>query len=151
LWSGLKARFRRLHRWLGYAYVTGIGISATSSFYLTFHTKADFGLSLFVLAIAWWASIGMALVAVKNRRIDAHREWMIRSYIVTFSFASFRYLVGLPVFAGLGAGREASVLWLSWVVPMMAFELYNQWRRVVPLKRRAAPMAQPEAARHAWL
>ncbi len=151
LWSGLRARFRRLHRWTGYAYVSAIAVAASSSFFLTFHTTPDFGLALFILAIAWWVTIVMALVAVWNRRIDAHQEWMIRSYIVTFSFVSYRFLVGLSMFSGLGAGRHATVLWISWVVPMAMFELFLQWERVRPLKRRAASAAVEGQATHAWL
>jgi uncharacterized membrane protein len=151
LWSGLRARFRRLHRVVGYAYVTGIAVSASSSFYLAFFTTPDFGLALFILAVVWWVSIVMALVAARNRRIDAHREWMIRSYIVTFSFVSYRALVSLSVFQGLGAGRHATVLWISWVLPMMLFELLLQWDRVSPRKHRLARPARTEAAEHAWL
>jgi uncharacterized membrane protein len=139
LWSGLRRRFRRLHRWTGYAYISGVAVSASSSFYLAFHARADFGLSLFILAIVWWASIAMALMAVRNKRLAAHQEWMIRSYIVTFSFVSYRFLVGLSMFRFLGPSRPAMVLWISWVVPMMLFELFMQWDRVRPLKRRVVP------------
>jgi uncharacterized membrane protein len=153
LWTGLRNRYRRLHRATGYAYIAGVAVSALSSFYLAFYANADFGLSLFILAIVWLATIAMALVAVRNRRIDAHQEWMIRSYIVTFSFASYRYLVKLSVFAGLGSGRQATVLWISWVVPMILFELFTQLDRVRPLKRRAAQPATAtnEAPERAWL
>lgn len=141
LWSGFRRRFRRVHRWIGYAYMSSIALAASSSFYLAFHTRPDFGLSLFILAMVWWVSIAMAFIAVRNRRIDAHQEWMIRSYIVTFSFVSYRYLVGLSVFEGLGPSRPAMVLWISWVVPMLVFELWTQRDRVRPLKRRATPVA----------
>jgi uncharacterized membrane protein len=151
LWSGGRARVRRLHRSTGYAYVAGITVSAASSFHLAFHTRADFGLSLFILAIAWLACLAMALVAIRNRRIDAHQVWMIRSYIITFAFVSYRALVSLSMFSGLGAGRHATVLWISWVVPMMLFELVNQWRHVMPLRRRAAAAAPAETPRPAWL
>ena len=139
LWSGLRRRFRRVHRWIGYAYISGVAVSASSSFYLAFHARPDFGLSLSILAIAWLASIAMALAAVRNKRIAAHQEWMTRSYIVTFSFVSYRFLVGLSMFRFLGPSRPAMVLWISWVVPMMLFELFMQWDRVRPLKRRVVP------------
>ena len=141
LWSGLRRRLPRLHRSLGYTYIAGVALGASASFYLTFHTKPDFGLALFVLAVTWWITIAMAYAAVRNGRLDAHREWMIRSYIVTFAFVSYRYGVGLSVFDGLGAGRDASVLWLSWVVPMMVLELWVQRGRIGPARR--SPAASP--------
>jgi uncharacterized membrane protein len=150
LWSGLRRRFRRLHRGIGYAYVSSIAAAASSSFYLAFHTRPDFGLSLFILAIVWLVSIALALMAVRNKRIAAHQEWMIRSYIVTFSFVSYRYLVGLSMFQFLGPSRPAMVLWISWVVPMMLFELFMQWDRVTPLKRSIMSPATKESAEPAW-
>lgn len=135
LWSGARGCFPRLHRGTGYAYISGVALGALSSFYLAFHARPDFGLSLFILAVVWCLSVAMALVAVRSKRIDAHWEWMVRSYIVTFSFVSYRFLVGLSVFRGLGPTRSATVLWISWVVPMMLFELCVQWDRVRPLKR----------------
>ena len=146
LWSGLRRRYPRVHRRLGYVYALGIGLSASSSFYLAFHARPDFGLSLFILAVVWCATVAFALIAVRNRRIDAHQEWMIRSYIVTFSFVSYRYLVGLSVFGGLGEGRPATVLWISWVLPMMLFEVALQWDRVTPTKRPV--MASARRAEH---
>jgi uncharacterized membrane protein len=141
LWSGFRTRFRRVHRTLGYLYAGGIALAATSSFALVFHTKADFGFALSILAVAWLFSTGMAVIAARNRRFEAHREWMIRSYIATFAFVAYRLLVSLSVFKGLGEGRHASVLWLSWVAPMMAFEMWNQLDRIRPVRRRAQPVA----------
>lgn len=150
LWSGLKRRFRRVHRSIGYAYLGGIAVSAPSSFYLAFHARPDFGLSLFILALVWCASTAMAITAVWNKRIEAHREWMIRSYIVTFSFALYRFLVGLSMFTFLGPSRSAMVLWISWVAPMMLFELSLQWDRVRPLKRPVLQATAGEPADRAW-
>jgi uncharacterized membrane protein len=142
IWSGLRRYSWRLHRRIGYVYVSGITVAAVSSFSLAFHTRPDFGLSLAILSAAWLTTTAMALMAVRNKRIDAHREWMIRSYIVTFSFVSYRFLVDLSAFDGLEGGRFATVLWISWVVPMMLFELFVQWDRVRPLRRPATPAAR---------
>src|SRR4030095_1288879 len=88
LWLGVRQRVRRLHRWLGYAYAGGVVLAACGSFYLAFYARPDFGLSLFILAMVWCITIGMALTAIRNKRLDTHREWMIRSYIITFAFVS---------------------------------------------------------------
>jgi hypothetical protein len=93
--------------------------------------------------VVWCITIAMALMAVKSRRLDAHREWMIRSYIVTFAFVLYRFLVKQPILEPLGGGLVATSLWASWVVPMMVYEVVNSWHRVRPLKR---PAAAPIAA-----
>jgi uncharacterized membrane protein len=143
LWSGLALRQRRIHRALGYVYAGAVVLSALASFYVVPQTQPNFGLALVVLAAAWCASIGMALVAARNRRIDVHREWMMRSYIITFAFVAYRSLVKWSVLAPLGDGRAATALWVSWVIPMMVYELAVQWNRVKPLRQRTPAPASP--------
>jgi Predicted membrane protein (DUF2306) len=46
--------------------------------------------SLFMLCVAWVVTTGMALYAIRERRIEQHREWMLRSYTVTFAFVTYR-------------------------------------------------------------
>jgi hypothetical protein len=132
LWSGLRSRFLHVHRITGLLYVIGVGVGGAAGFYMSFFSEPrDFGVALFMLAFAWWLTVGMAFLAIKRRRIDAHKEWMIRGYVVTFAFVAFRYLVDLPVFAPLGAARASTVGWLCWVVPLLVTEAVLQWRRTV--------------------
>lgn len=136
LWSGLRSRHLAIHRLTGLLYVAGIGVGGGAGFYLsTFTVPRDFGVALFMLAFAWWLTVGMALLAIKRRRIEAHKEWMIRSYVVTFAFVAFRYLVDLPVFAPLGAARASTVAWLCWVAPLLVAEVALQWQRTVGARR----------------
>ncbi|MDP3313946.1 SDR family NAD(P)-dependent oxidoreductase [Lutibacter sp.] len=39
----------------------------------------------------------MAYISVRRKYIQQHREWMIRSYVLTFSFVTFRWLNELPI------------------------------------------------------
>ena len=48
------------------------------------------GASLMTLAIFWLVSTGMTYLAIRNRRIQTHKEWMIRSYVLTFFFVNAR-------------------------------------------------------------
>jgi len=45
---------------------------------------------LFTLSIAGLITTGMALYAIRTRRIEQHREWMLRSYTVTVGFVTYR-------------------------------------------------------------
>lgn len=60
------------------------------------------GVALFMLAFARWLTVGTAFLAIKRRRIAAHKEWMIRGYVVTFAVVAVRYLLALPIFAPPG-------------------------------------------------
>jgi hypothetical protein len=46
----------------------------------------------FGLACTWVVTTSMGYVAIRNRAVEQHREWMIRSYVVTFAFVTFRLL-----------------------------------------------------------
>lgn len=136
LWSGLRRRHLAVHRWTGRLYITGVLLGGVASFYLALHTvPRDFGVALFVLATAWWTTVGMAIVAIKRRQIEAHKEWMIRSYVVTFGFVTFRWLVALPMWAFLGSAVPATATWLAWVVPLLVAEVVLQWKRTVGAPR----------------
>ena len=79
----------------------------------------------------------MAYLAIRNGRIEIHKEWVIRGYVVTYGFVNFRWIVGLPVMAGLGPERLATAGWLCWTIPLVFSEVVLQWRRKVGPARRA--------------
>jgi hypothetical protein len=84
--------------------------------------------------MAWLLTTGIAWVAILRRRVPLHKEWMVRSYLVTFAFVTFRVLTdNLPsVTARLGSPDDAAtnVAWLSWVVPLAVYEVILQGRRL---------------------
>lgn len=132
LWTGLRRQALPIHRWVGYGYITGIALGGGAAFYLGSVTQPrDFGVALWGLAGAWWLTVAMAYIAIRRGRIEAHREWMIRGYVVTFAFVSFRWLVEFPIWKPLGNARFAEVAWICWVVPLMIAEVALQWRRTV--------------------
>jgi len=67
-----------------------------------------FGVVLFIGGVFWLATTSKAVLAAVRRHIAHHREWMIRSYIFTFSFVSFRLLLEIPWIENLGTDAEVS-------------------------------------------
>ena len=129
LWSGLRNRHLSIHRLTGRLYVGGVVVGGAAAFYLSaFVEPRDFAVALFGLATAWWFTVGMAFGAIKQHRVDAHKTWMIRGYVVTFSFVTFRWWVGWPIWSAFGAARLAIVLWLSWIGPLLITEVLLQIR-----------------------
>jgi hypothetical protein len=49
-------------------------------------------------AAAWMVCTTVALVTARNRQIKVHRQWMARSYAVTFTFVSSRVLNLVPAY-----------------------------------------------------
>jgi hypothetical protein len=87
-----------------------------------------------MLSIAWMLTTGMAVLAIHRRAIEQHREWMIRSYIVTFAFVSFRAFHPLLVDWKLATPVEASsfMAWASWAFPLLIAEPLIQMRKLKP-------------------
>jgi len=54
------------------------------------HLRMGLGFALAAMATAWVTTTGVAYYAILKRRIQIHKEWMARAYVVTFSFVTFR-------------------------------------------------------------
>jgi uncharacterized membrane protein len=122
--SRIRNRFPIIHRWSGRVYVSAIAVAGGSAFYLSFFAvEPGFGVALFAMATAWWLVTGAAFVAVRRRAFTVHRRWMIRSYIMTFAFVTFRLIVTLPILAPFGAYYVAVAAWASWLAPLLVAEV----------------------------
>jgi hypothetical protein len=140
LYIGTTRKFSRWHKPVGYLYLGGGAVAATSAIYLALaplhgenaspvidlFATTDLGWALASLGAAWLASAALAFRAVKNRRFDQHRQWMIRSYVLTWSFVLCRLLATQPAMQELGDGAAAA--WLSWIVPFFICEIALQWK-----------------------
>jgi Predicted membrane protein (DUF2306) len=135
LWLGVSRRARSAHRRLGIAYVSSVGISSVAAFYLAAHTRLGwvFGAGLTGLGIAWLVTTTLAIAAVRRGLIEHHQEWMIRSYVVTFAFVTFRALWGGLQAAGIGTLQEQLAVssWFCWAVPLLVTEAVLQGRKIL--------------------
>ncbi len=139
LWSGLRRRHLTVHRTIGYGYLAGAVLGGIGAFGLAlWSAAADHGVSVFVFAMAWWVSLGMAFRAVLARRILEHQDWMVRGYVLTYGFVSIRAVSELPVWSALGAMAEPTQNWLGWVVPVLLADVVMRWRRGRPTRAHGA-------------
>jgi hypothetical protein len=143
LWLGLTERWMALHRPLGIVYVTSVAISAAAGYYLAFSTSGGwvFGFGLAGLATAWVITTGLAVAAVRRHLYDQHKEWMIRSYVVTTAFVSFRIVFAVLAAARVGTKPErlAAASWVCWAVPLLITEAVLQGRRILAAPRTTYP------------
>ena len=135
LWLGLSNRRMDVHRRLGLAYMGAIGFSSIGAFYLAFNTDFGwlFGASLVALACTWLLTTGMAFVAARRFLFDQHKEWMIRSYVVTFAFVVFRIIFSvLQATAAEGTINEQLAFsgWTCWTIPLVITEAIIQGRKI---------------------
>ena len=92
------------------------------------------------MAATWWLVTGMAYLAIAKRAITQHREWMVRSYAVTFGGFSFsRLLERVAVWfhptlledMELALTVDAAILWLSFIAPLLVTEVILQGRKIL--------------------
>ena len=57
--------------------------------------------------------------------VDVHKQWMIRAYVVTFAFVTFRYLQEYSPLSRLRPenDRNVTIAWACWVVPLAVTEM----------------------------
>ena len=139
LWLGLADRRMGLHRRMGMAYMTAVGASSIGAFYLATHPSGGywvFGAGLAGLGVAWLTTTGLAFLAIKRSLVADHKEWMIRSYVVTFAFVLFR--IGVTVLGALKIGSQEQQLsvmaWSCWAVPLLVTELILQGRKILAVR-----------------
>lgn len=134
-WTAFRNRYLKVHRMMGMAYISGILVGVISSIALSLTTGIaihwTWSLALIGLALAWFGTTGMAFRFILLRRISLHKEWMIRSYVVTFAFVLFRWLTSQPFYNELGSFIETgpTAIWISWVVPLFICEIVLQWNK----------------------
>jgi hypothetical protein len=141
LYLGATRKYFRLHRPLGLLYLLGGSISAVSAIVLALgngHGKAstefafeplranDLGWALATLGAAWLVCAAMGWRAALNRRFLSHQAWMIRSYVLVWSFVLCRLIGQIPSFPELGSG--GAIAWLSWTIPLLVCEVALQWQ-----------------------
>jgi hypothetical protein len=131
-WSGQR-RSLRVHRWSGRLYVVGVLIGGAAAFYLASHAGqgAAFGISLGALGVVWWMTTGMAYLAIRLGHVSQHNEWVLRSYVVTFTFVTTRTLAELGILPSLGRDPFATLVWLSWSMSLLATEVILQGRKLM--------------------
>jgi len=93
-------RFRQhhlqFHRVLGRLYVISVFVGSFMGIALAWGRPGLPGTSM--QAAAWMVCTTAAFVTARNRQIAVHRQWMARSYAVTFTFVSSRVFNLVPAY-----------------------------------------------------
>lgn len=131
IFIGWTRRGFRFHKWAGYTYLLGGSAASLAAIGLNVinpHANLSIALATSTLAAVWLAAGAMAWRAIRNRRIDTHREWMIRSYLLTWTFVLCR-IVQRPEFMIVSEDVVADAIWTTWVLPLLVCEIVLQWNR----------------------
>jgi len=126
----ISERFRlrspRWHRYLGRVQVPCVLLLvAPSGLWMAYYTEAGpvGAAGLAALAVATGACAGLGWRSAVRHRFADHRRWMWRTFLLLSSAVVLRVMGGLATIAGVsGAWFDPLAVWLSWLVPLAAFE-----------------------------
>ena len=133
----LRAKYLKVHRVMGYIYVTSVFISAP--FAVPVAMKID-SLSLVaasgVQSFGWMVTTAIALYCIRNGNIAQHRRWMMRGYPFAMVFTVARVIVPIPPILKMGFTGIEMVVWST--IAMAAFlpNIFIEWQEITA-KRRA--------------
>jgi len=144
----LRQRSPVVHRTIGKVYVIAVLIGASFAFYMDL-TVEDHATWLIAAgpvlhSLTWFFTALIAYRTAITRSFQVHRQWMIRSYLITFTFM----LVRFP--NPIRAWRDMSDLSFSMVLVLLMFLCYFGADVALNLKeittKRTAERSSPKPA-----
>lgn len=125
--KALRSKFLNAHRMIGKAYVVAILlIGAPTGLYMAFYANGGLYASLgfVMMSVLWFYTTWMGIQTIRKKQIELHKQWMIRSYAITFSAVSLRLWV--PVLSLFSSMDQLQVViitaWISWLFNLIAAE-----------------------------
>ena len=122
--SRLRQRHLSLHRILGKIYVVSVIVAALLGAVLIMYRPVLEVFVTDVLVATWIVTTLIAFLTARNGHVAQHRQWMIRSYAVTFFFVTDRIPFVFPSFqpsSGVNAVYILFLVFLSVFIPDIAF------------------------------
>ena len=127
--SRLRQRHLKFHRVLGRIYVVCVLVGALTGVALSAGRPGMPGTC--AQAAAWVVCTSAALITARKRQIARHRQWMVRSYAVTFTFVSTRMLNLWPLYwSHLGDTLAAVGLIVFTLASLLVVDIGLNWREL---------------------
>jgi len=96
----LRRKYVTVHRTIGYLYITGCFLGGPVGAYIQWYQERmgasrDFTVAGIADAVIWIFATTMALIFIRQRKIQQHRQWMIRSFACALIFLEVRAIMML--------------------------------------------------------
>jgi uncharacterized membrane protein len=132
--SRLRRRNPKFHRILGRVYVSSVFVAAPLAILLaTFNHNPQaiyFTVANIVQAGTWMIATAAAFLTARNRHIQQHREWMVRSYALTFTFVGTRVLQPIPAWNDMGRVGFATAIIIITFLAILIPDIALHWRQL---------------------
>jgi uncharacterized membrane protein len=132
--SRIRRRYPKFHRVLGRVYVVSVFIAAPLAIAMS-NVRRDFRDLYFAAAIAvqagtWMVTTAAAFLMARNQHFQQHREWMVRSYAVTFTFVGTRVLQPIPAWNRFSAPGFAMAIIVITLMAVLIPDIALHWRQL---------------------
>jgi len=128
-WPKLRNYSWKLHRVIGTLYLLAVLLSSFCAIVLAVTTAYKvnwaYAFSLQVWVSVWISATAIAYYSAIKRQFTLHKEWMVRSYLVTLAFIISGLALKMPWIKALGSFEEISpsLFWLGWSVPLYVYQV----------------------------
>jgi len=130
----IRARYPAWHRTAGKVYVFVILIfTAPSGLVMSVYANGGLaaGIGFALLAVLWWFFTWKGYQHAIHKQLDVHREFMLRSYALTFAAVTLRLYSFFFALAGFrGESIYILIAWLSWVPSLIVMEIYLRQKTI---------------------
>lgn len=143
--DGFRKRRPSIHRWMGRIYLVSILLGGLSAFIIAPGMISGLvgEVGLMSLAVLWLWTGWNAYSSIRKGDVKSHREWMTRSFALTFAAVTLRLWLGALIatqipflqtkyqgdFDALFVEVYRVVMWLCWVPNIIIAEMIIQRRR----------------------
>ena len=132
--SRLRRRNPKFHRILGRVYVCAVFTAAPLAIAMASRKVTPqpgyFFAANLVQASAWLVTTTAAFLTARNRQIQQHREWMVRSYAVTFTFVLTRVLQPIPAWNHFTRPGFAMTIIIITLMAILLPDIGLHWREL---------------------
>lgn len=150
----IRKRYSVWHRAAGKTYIfVVLFLTAPSGLVMSFYANGGppAGIGFALLALLWWFFTWRGFQNALRKNWDVHREFMLRSYAMTFAAVTLRVYSFLFALAGYrGEHIYIIIAWLSWVPSLIVVEFYLRQRTLTSTSPPPTPPLphQPPAHQH---
>jgi uncharacterized membrane protein len=124
----LRRKYLPFHRVLGRVYVIAVLIAAVIALILTQGSGLE--IATYVQSGSWIVCTLAAFLTARNGHIAQHRQWMVRSYAVTFTFISTRVLNFWPAYAQMSTSAALIEITIVTFLSLLIPDLALNWREL---------------------
>jgi uncharacterized membrane protein len=135
--SRIRRLYPKFHRILGRTYVIAVFVAAPLAIAMAARRRGPhmfFFPANVIQASTWMVTTAAAFLTARNRHFQQHREWMVRSYAVTFTFVATRVLQPIPAWTRhTEAGFAMEIVFITFMAVLIP-DIALHWRQITSRK-----------------